>query len=91
MEAPIELARHLVWGAVNYARGLGLDPHPDFTSAAGHLEPLDRTSAIQFGHDGKPFYVQGPYDDADRILRALDTNVGSDDFHYLVTAPLEVV
>jgi hypothetical protein len=28
LEAPAELARHLVWGAVAYARGLGFEPHP---------------------------------------------------------------
>jgi hypothetical protein len=35
--APIELAQHLVFGAVAYARGLGFEPHRDFADAAGHL------------------------------------------------------
>jgi hypothetical protein len=29
LEAPIELAREVVFGSVEYARALGFDPHPD--------------------------------------------------------------
>lgn len=82
--APIELARHLVWGAVEYARGLGFEPHPDLRKAAGHLEPLTDPCAIRFGRDGKPFYIQGPYDDAERIMRTLDRTVGRDNYHFFV-------
>lgn len=85
--APGDLARHLVWGAVEYARGLGFEPHHDFRPAAGHLEKLDGPSAIGFGCDGKPFYIQGPHDDADRIMRTLDRNAGLDNAHFLVEAP----
>ena len=54
VEAPVDLAQHLVWGAVAYARGLGFDPHRDFRPAAGHLGTLAGPSAIGFGRDGKP-------------------------------------
>jgi hypothetical protein len=84
--APIDLARQLVWGAVEYARGLGFEPHPDLRPAAGHLGHLDEPCAIGFGQDGKPFYVQGPYDDADRILRTLDRTAGRDNYHFLAGA-----
>ena len=86
VEVPIELARHLVWGAVDYARGLGFEPHPDLRLASGHLGPLDGPCAIGFGHEGKPYYIQGPYDDAGRILRTLERTVGRDNFHFLVGA-----
>ena len=88
LEAPAELARHLVWGAVAYARGLGFEPHPDFGPAAGHLSELEGPSAIGFGRDGMPYYIQGPHDDADRVLRTLDANVGLDNVHFLVQAPV---
>jgi hypothetical protein len=55
LAAPADLARHLVFGAVAYARELGFEPHPDFAAAAGHLEPWMSPSAISFGRDGKPF------------------------------------
>ncbi|MGH8932044.1 MAG: helix-turn-helix domain-containing protein [Egibacteraceae bacterium] len=84
LAAPLDLARHLVWGAIDYARGLGFPPHPDFQPAAGHLGPWRETSAITFGQDGAPLYVQGPYDDADAVLRTLAASVGQGNFHYLV-------
>ncbi|TVR19781.1 MAG: hypothetical protein EA387_12740 [Nitriliruptor sp.] len=84
VEAPIELARHLVWGAVEYARGLGFEPHPDLRLAAGHLGPLTEPCAIGFGRDGKPYYVQGLSDDPDRVLRTLHRTVGQDNYHFLV-------
>jgi hypothetical protein len=80
---PIELARHLVFGAVQYARELGFEPHPDFAGCAGHLGAWDSSSDITFGHEGKPMYIQGPYDDAARIIRTLRRSVGDDNFHYL--------
>lgn len=74
--APFELARQLVLGAVDYARALGFEPHPDYAGAASHLDgPLARCD-IDFGRDGMPFYVEGPYDDADRIVQTLDASVG---------------
>jgi hypothetical protein len=47
--APLELAQHLVLGAVEYARHLGFRPHPDFAAAAGHLGDWKGPSAITFG------------------------------------------
>lgn len=84
IEAPLDLARHLVLGALVYARGLGFAPHADFGPAAGHLDPpLEGPSAIGFGCDGIPLYTQGPFDDADRVLRTLRAHVG-DDFRFTV-------
>jgi hypothetical protein len=91
VQAPIELVRHLVWGAVEYARGLGFEPHRDLWAAAGHIEPLQGPSAIRFGKDGKPFYVEGPYDDAARNLRTLERLVGKDNFSFEMSVPLPLL
>jgi hypothetical protein len=69
--APLELAQHLVLGAVDYARGLGFSPHPDFAQGAGHLGSLSGRSDITFGRDGTPFYIGGPHDDTRSIMRTL--------------------
>src|SRR6266487_410030 len=66
LAAPIDLARHLAWGAVEYARTLGFEPAHGFNATAAHLGPLTESSAIRFGRDGRPLYVQGPHDDAAR-------------------------
>ena len=89
IETPLDLARHLVWGAVDYARELGFPPHPDFEPASGHLGPWQEASDITFGRDGVPFYVQGPYDDPAAIMRTLTRSVGDSNFHFV--APVGAV
>lgn len=83
LEVPLELARHLVWGAVDHAKRLGFQPHPDFAAVSGHLGTWDETSAITFGRDGVPFYVCGPHDDARAVIRTLTRTIGEGNFHYL--------
>lgn len=82
-EAPIELARQIVYGAAEYARGLGFESHEDFEQVADHLGEWEGPSAITFGRDGKPFYVSGPHDDHAKVIRRLQRAVG-DDFDYVV-------
>ncbi|MDQ3153485.1 MAG: helix-turn-helix domain-containing protein, partial [Actinomycetota bacterium] len=84
LAAPLEMARHLVWGAVDHARQLGFEPHRDFDPAAGHLGgPWQDTSAITFGRDGVPFYISGPHDNPNAVLRTLTRSVGEDGFDFL--------
>jgi len=85
VHAPIELARELVFGAVEYARTLGFHPHSDFERARVHLGAWKRPSAIGFGRDGTPFYADGPYDDPERVLRTLEESVGHGNFHFAVS------
>ena len=85
LTAPITLAQDLVLGAVDYARTLGLDPHPDFYQARAHLGTWQPPSRITFGHNGKPHFQQGPYDDPTRIIRTLNRTVGTGNYHYTVT------
>ena len=84
VEAPMELARHLVCGAVDYARGLGFEPHPDFEPVAEHLDPWPETSAITFGREGVPYYVSGPQDSPQAVVRTLTESVGEGNFQYVV-------
>jgi hypothetical protein len=84
LAAPLEMAQHLVFGAVEHARGLGFQPHPDFDAAADHLGQWTGPSAIAFGNDGKPDYIEGPYDNAGHVLATLRRTVGPDTFHFLV-------
>jgi hypothetical protein len=80
MSAPIDLVRELVLGATEYARGLGFEPHPDFERARPHLGPWEGPSAIDFGCNGKPYYINGPDDDPDHVLRTLRRTVGDRGF-----------
>jgi hypothetical protein len=82
---PVDLARHLVFGAADYARSLGFTPHSDFAAGRKMLEPWEEPSAIRFGRDGKPFYTEGPYDDARHVIRTLEAAVGRGNFHFTVS------
>ncbi|MBS2531612.1 hypothetical protein KGQ20_02375 [Catenulispora sp. NF23] len=84
---PAEVARALVFGAADYARGLGFEAEADFDAAAAVLGEPVGPCPIGFGKDGKPFYVNGPYDDPEAIVRTLRRAVGDDGFHYAVAFP----
>jgi hypothetical protein len=86
LEAPPELAQHLVFGAVEYARSLGFEPARGFTATTDQLGSWAGPSAISFGRDGKPFFVQGPHDKADAVLQTLERSVGPGNFTFLVQA-----
>jgi hypothetical protein len=86
LAAPIELAQHLVLGSVEYARGLGFEPAAGFAAARGQLGSWTGPAAIEFGRCGKPFFIQGPRDDANHVQRTLQRSVGSDNYDFLVVA-----
>jgi hypothetical protein len=87
LAAPIDLARHVVFGAIAYARELGFEPHPDFAGCASHLGPWEGRSDITFGLDGKPMYIQGPHDNAAQVMRTLRRSVGDGSYDYLSQIP----
>jgi tetratricopeptide (TPR) repeat protein len=88
--APIERisyenARSVVLGAVEYARQLGFEPHPNWENTAPIVEsarPFARK--FEFGKDGKPFYIQGPHDDAGRIMARLAPLVKEEKADFLI-------
>ncbi|MBQ0896881.1 hypothetical protein KBX37_27940 [Micromonospora sp. U56] len=88
LRAPIELAQDLVFGAVDFARNLGFDPHRDYYSAAAHLGVWQPPSRITFGLEGKPYFQQGPYDNTARVIRTLDRSVGPGNYHFTAVAEL---
>jgi hypothetical protein len=79
--APLELAQQLVFGAVEYARalgsGLGLGPARGVAATTDQTEVVGGPSAISFGCDGKPSFVQGPPDNADAVPQTLERPSGA--------------
>ena len=81
-----DLAHEIVYGAVEYAKQFGFRPHADFKRAQLVLDPPEahpRTGAVTFGKDGKPFYVSGPHDNVDAIMRQLARATGEGNFHFM--------
>lgn len=84
-EISLEQAQAIIFGAVDYAAKLGLQPHPDYEKAKAHLgEPLENLPRIEFGRQGKPCYVAGPYDNSQRIIAKLQETAGAGNFNYFV-------
>lgn len=86
IDISLEQAQSIIYGAVDYARSLGLEPARDFDKKAQqHLGPKPETLIpIEFGKEGKPMYFSGPYDDAEKIIKTLAANVGPDNFEYVM-------
>lgn len=80
----------LVEEGVDYARELGFFPHKDYLKARkifGDVDPGDCETAFEFGKDGKPLYISGPFDSETKIRRIIDQlteRLGPDGFHFLV-------
>jgi hypothetical protein len=88
-----ECARKLVEGAVEYALGLGLPPYPDYRVAKrifGDISAEACTEEFTYGKDGKPLFINGPYDSPERcrqIASALQDHCGPDGFHFIMAGP----
>jgi hypothetical protein len=83
LAVPLDLAQHLVHGAIAYARGLGFEPHADFAATAPYLGTPPVSTPIQFGREGKPFYVAGPNDNPRAVIRTLEANAGAGNYDYI--------
>ena len=85
-----ECTRHLVEGAVGYARDLGFAPHRDYRQAKRIFSDVDASQCQQefeFGKDGMPLFIAGPNDGAMRCQQIIDTleaRCGPDGYHYIM-------
>jgi hypothetical protein len=93
-EEPIRMtpasARKLIEDAVAYAGGLGFAPGADYKKAGrvlGGITTAGCEDEFAFGHEGKPFYIQGPNESdarAQAIVRALERTCGADGYDYIL-------
>ncbi len=83
-------ARKFIEGAVEYARGLGFAPHPDYAKAQllfGDIDAGASQEEFEYGKDCQPFFIAGPNDSLERcrrILQTLERTCGPGRFHYTV-------
>lgn len=73
------VAQSVVFHAIDYARTLGFEPHPDFPEALFGPRPETLLETAWCAPD-KPFYISGPNDDVAAIMSRLDQAVGADGF-----------
>jgi hypothetical protein len=80
----------LLDGLLNYSKELGFMPHPDCKNAYDIFGDIDASVSPEkysYGKEGKPFYMNGPYEseaDSKRILNTLTKSCGVDGFDTLV-------
>ena len=85
IECDIDLAHQIIYGAIDFARGLGFEPQRDFKLSRYILEEPSETAFsfhIEFGKDGKLFYIAGPNDNVDFIIRKLTERFGVENFNF---------
>jgi len=77
-------AQNLVYGAIEYAEDLGFSPHKEFKVSEYILDDVEELEyiEIEFGKDGKPFYLPGDTDNIAKNLMILDANVGKGNYNY---------
>ena len=80
------LAHELIYGSIEYAGQFGFRPQRDFRDSRYLLDPADahpRSTSVEFGHKGKPLYVEGPYDNVQAILRQLARTAGEGNYNFM--------
>ena len=78
---------NLIYGALDYAAELGLSAPKDFYLAEYLLDENlvdDEIDEIEMGWKGRPFYVEGPHDNKQKILSTLNQSVGADGYEFIV-------
>jgi hypothetical protein len=82
-----ELAHQMIYSAIDYAAQFGFEPEKDWALTQYLLVPrgeLEEPYRLTFGKDGKPFFIAGPYDNSQRIIRQLEKAVGQGNYHYIM-------
>ena len=83
-------AKKLLDGVVAYAKELGFPPHPDYKNANeifGIIDPGACPVKYTYGKEGKPFFMNGPYEspaDIEKILNTLTQKCGADGFNTIL-------
>lgn len=87
VEITPENAHNIIFGGIDYATECGFEPiDKDWRITERFLDEdliTDEIDEIEFGSEGKPFYVSGPYDNVNKIINTLRKNFGEDGFHYI--------
>lgn len=86
IECDTVFVHNLIYGAIDYAEDLGFFPHKEFKITEYLLDPnliTDEINEIEFGKDGKPFFIEGPNDNSAQIINKLIKTVGEGNFNWM--------
>ena len=84
------LAHNIAYASIEFAEEYGFKPHKDFTSITKFVleEDSDKIDLIEIecGHNGKPLYLRGPFDDehkVNQIKNQLEKTAGQGKYFYV--------
>ena len=83
------LAHNILFGAVAYAESLGFKPHKDWSFAQMVLEEDTEDVELielEFGKNGRPCFINGPYDSVNKVVNTLKKSVGEGNFDVVLIA-----
>lgn len=78
------VAQSVVFHALDYAKSLGLEPHPDFDPQLLGPRP-DTLADTPLAKPARPVFIPGQEDDVDAIVDKLEKAVGPDGFDFGTT------
>jgi hypothetical protein len=81
------LAHNIIYGAIAYAEDLGFKPEKDWDKSQFILEEDTEDIElieVEFGKDGKPLFINGPYDNVGKITARLNASVGEGNYNYMM-------
>jgi hypothetical protein len=85
----LDLVAKIIYTALDYAATMGFKPDFVFAQAEPLLSGAEPTRCHipvpTGGPNGKPFFVNGPYDDVDRVMAQLRRVVGDGNFDFLIS------
>jgi hypothetical protein len=79
----------IIQGAIEYAGSFDFPPHPDYRHAAKLLSGIDPAGCdrkFKFGQDGKPYYIQGPYE-SPAVAEVIRRRIMEAGGHFIVKVP----
>ena len=93
MEVDYTLAHNIILAGVEFAAEFGFKPYKEYESITKFMLEEDTEEIelieIECGKDGKPFYVQGPFEDDVRsrqIIAQLEKTAGRGNYDFLLSA-----
>lgn len=82
-----EQLHNMVYAAYDWGTELGFKPPKEFALSEYMLDSQlidDGIDDVEFGWEGQPYFLAGPYDDTKRILAILDKNVGKGNYKFTI-------
>ena len=90
VEVDYTLAHNIVFAGIEFAEEFGFKPHKDYESITKFMLEEDTEDIelleIECGRNGKPFYMQGPFEDVSKtqkIIAQLEKTAGKGNYEFV--------